>query len=229
MTSDIRVLVADDQPLIRNGISAVLTAHPDIIVVGQAADAAEAVKFAAARTPDVVVLEMRMPGVDGAALVREIIAGGTTYSPPRFIRVLAVAAHHTVEAVAGALHAGASGFLLKNSAAETLAAAVRAVAGAGTWLDPVIVGDLLRDLQSLPVTGQRTHTLVSGLTTRERDVLTLLAHGLDTRGIARRLMLSEATIRTHVGHILDKLGCHSRTHAVVMAYRSGLVRLTPVA
>ena len=229
MVSNIRVVVADDQPLIRRGISSVLAANPDIAVVGQAATADEAVKLAAVHRPDVVVLEVRMPGADGLGLIRAVVAGGRQFSPPRAVRVLAVTERHTVDLVAQALRAGASGFLLKETAADALAGAVRAVADAGTWLDPAVTGDLLRDLLSLPVTGQSTCALVSDLTAREREVLALLAHGLDNHGIAGRLVVSDATIRTHVGHILEKLGCHSRTGAVAMAYRSGLVRLTPVS
>lgn len=228
MNAEIRVVVADDQPLIRSGMGCVLDAQPDIAVVGQAADGGEAVKLAATHRPDVLVLPAHLRWADGGDLIGEIVGGGLGSSPPHAVRVLAVAERPTVDLVARALRSGATGFLRTETAARTLPGAVRAVAGGGIWLDPPVAGDLLRDLLSQPVTGQRTAGLVHALTAREREVLALLAHGLDNRGIAARLVLSEATVRTHVGHILDKLGCHSRSRAVAMAYRSGLVRLVPV-
>jgi DNA-binding NarL/FixJ family response regulator len=218
----VRVVVGDDQPSIRDGMSAVLAGQPDMAVVGRAAGAAETLALVRDEEPDVVVLEVCRPGIDGVGLIREITDGRPT-------RVLAVADRHSVGLVTAALRAGASGFLCKPNAGGALPAAVRAIAAAGTWLDPVVTGDLLHEMLSLPVSARRTGVLIDDLTLREREILVLLARGLDSDGIARRLVLSQATIRTHIGHILDKLGCHTRTHAVVMAYRTGLVRLNSAA
>jgi DNA-binding NarL/FixJ family response regulator len=222
---NIRVLVADDQPLIRAGLGALLAAQPGIEVVGTAGGGEEAVKAAATYLPDVVALELDMVDADGVEVIEKIVTDALGDTPERPLRVLAMAATHHGRQAYAALRAGAAGFLLKSRAPEVLVAAVRAVAVAGIWLDDSVAGDMLQDLSNRPAPGEIVSALSRRLTSREREVLVLLAHGLGNADIAAQLFLSEATVRTHVGRILMKLDCPNRTRAVVFAYRSGLVRL----
>jgi DNA-binding NarL/FixJ family response regulator len=222
-------VVAVDQPLIRGGISALLDAQPDITVVAQVGSGEDAVKAAASHLPEVVLLDMGMLDADPVDIIRQVVAAGIASCPQREVRVLAITGEHTVALLSDVLRAGASGLVLTDAGTRALIGAVRAAAATGIWLDPVAVGDLLRDLSSQPVSGQQTTALVRRLTQREREVLKLMAYGLDNAEIARRLFISGMTVRTHVGRVLHKLGCGTRTHAVVMAYRSGLVRVEPAA
>jgi len=221
----IRVVVADDQPLIRAGISSLLRAQSGIEVLAEASSAEETVKAAATYLPDVVVLALPMPGRDGTDLIGRIVDAGLRYSPHRLVRVLAMTTDHTVAFAQAVLRAGASGFLLKTRPSEVLVGAVRAVAVAGTWLDSAVAEDLLRELSSRPAMGESASALARRLTAREREVLVLMSNGLGNAEIAARLFLSEATVRTHIGRILMKLDCRRRTQAVVVAFRSGLVRV----
>ena len=222
---NIRVVVADNQPLLRAGISALLGAEPDIEVVADASTGEEVVKVAAALLPDVVVMELLMADGDGLDVIGKVVSAGCKFSPARPVRVLAMATEHRPRLAYSALRAGAAGFLLKSRSPEVLVGAVRAVAAAGAWLDTTVMDDMLTELSHRPTTGEAVHGLVGRLTAREREVLVLLADGLGNVEISARLFLSEATVRTHIGRILMKLQCRDRTQAVVVAYRSGLVRV----
>jgi DNA-binding NarL/FixJ family response regulator len=222
---NIRVLVADDHPLVRAGISALLAAQPGIVVAAEVVAGEDIVKAAAVHLPDVVVMAVRMPDRDGLDVIGKVVAEGGRYAPERPVRVLAMTDECRPRDAYAVLRAGATGMLLKARPPEALVGAVRAVALAGTWLDPAMVRDMLVELASQPITGETAWAVVRRLTAREREVLVLLAHGLGNTEIASRLFLSEATVRTHVGRILMKLDCRDRTKAVVVAYRSGLVRI----
>lgn len=221
---NIRVLVSDDQPLVRAGIGALLAAQPGLEVVGTVGGGEDAVKAAATHLPDVVVLELAMPDDDGVEVIGKIVTDALEETPERPVRVLAMTSEHQPRQAYAALRAGAAGFMLKNRPPEVLIGAVRSVAIAGIWLDTAVAGDMLQELSSRPAAGDTASALSRRLTEREREVLVLLAHGLGNTDIATRLFLSEATVRTHVGRILMKLDCPNRTRAVVIAYRSGLVR-----
>lgn len=222
---NIRVLVADEHPLIRAGLHALLTAQPGIEVVAEVADGADLVKTAAVHLPDVVVVEPDMPGIDGLGAIAQMVADGVRYTPGRPVRVLAVTDEWHPRRACAVLRAGAAGLLVKTRPPDVVVGAVRAVALTGTWLDPAVVGDLLTELASQPVTGEAASVGIQRLTGREREILVLLALGLGSTDIAARLFISQATFRTHVGRILMKLDCRDRTMAVVVAYRSGLVRV----
>jgi DNA-binding NarL/FixJ family response regulator len=218
----IRVLVADQHPLVRAGLSARLGVEPDIAVVAEVADGEDVVKAAAADLPDVVLMELGMPDCDSLDVIHQVVADGDRYAPERPVRVLAMTEQWHPRQAYSALQAGATGLLLKTRPPEVLVGAVRAVALAGVWLDPAMARDMLVELASQPVVGATRSAVVRRLTARERE---LLANGLGNIDIAARLFLSEATVRTHVGRILMKLDCRDRTKAVVVAYRSGLVRI----
>jgi len=222
---NIRVVVADDQPLLRAGIAALLAAQRGIDVVDKVCGE-EAVKSAATHLPDVMLLDLPADGADGAEVIGQIVADGLRYCTERPVRVLAITDAYTPRGAWAALRAGAAGFLLKSRPPEVLLGAIRSVAEAGIWLDAVVLRDMLLELSSPPAGVASSSALVRHLTAREREVLALLAYGLGNSEIAERLFLSEATVRTHVGRILMKLHCRSRTQAVVLAYRSGLVRVT---
>ncbi|GGK00264.1 DNA-binding response regulator [Pilimelia anulata] len=211
----IRVVLADDQPLVRAGIAMVLDATPGIEVVGEAADGAAAVALTRSRAPDVVVLDVVMPILDGVAATRAITeAGGPA-------RVLVLTTFHSDERVREALRAGAAGFLLKDAAPTDLAAAIRAVADGHAWLDPPVARGVIAEIAAAPAAPPAG--VPTGLTEREREVLVLMAAGLSNAEIAARLTLGAATVKTHVSRVLMKLGARDRTQAVVFAYRSGLV------
>jgi DNA-binding NarL/FixJ family response regulator len=209
----IRVLVADDQPLVRSGIAMLLSAEPDIAVVAECSDGATAIEASRRLEPDVVVMDVRMPGLDGVAAAAKL-AGQA--------RVLMLTAYLVDDAVYGALRAGAAGFLLKDAVPVELVMAVRALAAGGAWLDPAVAQRLLADFAARP---QRPATPESmgKLTERERQVLIHAAQGLSNEEIAAALVIGEATVKTHLGRVLMKLGVRDRTQAVVAAYRSGLI------
>jgi len=222
----IRIVVADDQPLTRAGIAALLAAHPGLDVVAAVGTGPEAVKAAAAHLPDVLLLDLPAAGGDGLEMIEEIVTQGVRYCAERPVRVLAMSADYDPRRAWEAMRAGAAGFLPKSQPPEVLLGAVRAVAETGAWLDRTVLRDMLVELAWRPAGGQSPAGLVGRLTTREREVLVLLAYGLGNAEIAARLFLSGATVRTHIGRILMKLECRDRTQAVVVAYRSGLVRVT---
>ncbi|MEU9588484.1 response regulator transcription factor [Streptomyces sp. NPDC048193] len=215
----IRVLIADDQQMVRQGFTVLLNTQPDIEVVGQAVDGLDAVAKVAGLAPDVVLMDIRMPELGGIEATRRI-----TGATPQ-IRVLVLTTFDLDEYVYEALRAGASGFLLKDASADQLAEAVRVVAAGDALLAPGITRRLLNEFSRLRE-GPRAplKERVGGLTERETEVLTLIAQGLSNAEIATRLVVAEQTVKTHVGRILVKLGLRDRTQAAVFAYESGLVR-----
>ncbi|MGI5138303.1 MULTISPECIES: response regulator [unclassified Streptomyces] len=220
MTSGtIRVLIADDQMMVRQGFTVLLNARPGIEVVGQAVDGKNAIAKVAELTPDVVLMDIRMPELGGIEATRRITAD--TPHP----RVLVLTTFDLDEYVYEALRAGASGFLLKDASADQLAEAVRVVAAGDALLAPGITRRLIAEfsrLDSAPRIPLKTR--VGDLTERETEVLSLIAQGLSNAEIAGRLVVAEQTVKTHVGRILVKLGLRDRTQAAVFAYESGLVR-----
>ena len=218
MSAPIGVVVADDQALVRGGLRMIIDAKPDLEVSGEAADGAEAVALVEARRPDVVLMDVRMPGVDGIEATRRIVAGG---SPAR---IIVLTTHDVDEYVFAALRAGASGFMLKDVRPPELVEAIRIVARGDALLAPSVTRRLLdRFADVLPGTGAPPPDL-SELTARETEVLRLVALALSNAEIAERLVLTEATVKTHVSSVLRKLGLRDRVQAVVCAYDAGLVR-----
>ena len=218
----ISVAVADDQPLVRAGIVMLLHAQPDLEVVGEAADGAEAVALAARLRPEVMIIDVRMPGLDGVEATRRITEE-TAATPDQLVKVLILTTFNDDEAVYAALRAGASGFLLKHAAPQDLISAVHSVAGGGSWLDPAVAGTVIKALADVPRAGADLPMAVQRLTPREREVLGQMALGLSNAEISRHFVLSEATVKTHVARILIKTGSRDRAAAVALAYRSGLV------
>ncbi len=212
-----RVLRADDQGLVRAGFRMILEAQDDLTVVGEAGDGREAVEIARRERPDVVLMDIRMPRMDGIAATREIVGD----SPAT--RVLVLTTFDLDEYVYAALEAGASGFLLKDVGRADLVAAVRVVAAGDALLAPAVTRRLLADfVRSRPAPAPpRT---AATLTAREQETLALLARGLSNAEIATRLVVSEHTVKTHVGNVLMKLGLRDRVHAVIHAYEHGIVR-----
>lgn len=213
----IRVLIADDEALVRRGFTMILDAEPDLEIVGEAADGHAAVELATNREADIVLMDIRMPGMDGIEATRRIVAADGP-------QVIVVTTFGLDEHVFQALRAGASGFLLKNTPPEQLAEAIRLVSRGDALLAPEVTRSLIEAFartpdSSTPAPAQLRNTL----TPREIEVLALLARGASNAEIAEELFISEATVKTHVSHILTKLGLRDRTQAVVLAYESGLV------
>jgi DNA-binding NarL/FixJ family response regulator len=211
----IRVLLVDDQPLVRAGIAMILATEPDVEVVGETGDGADALASVRALCPDVVLMDVRMPGLDGVAATRHIIAADAT------TKIIILTTYHVDDAVHAALRAGASGFLLKDAAPRELVDAVRAVAAGEAWLDPAVAKSLIREFADRPTSGPAAD--LADLTARERDVLVLVAHGLSNGEIANHLVLGEATVKTHLGRVLMKLGLRDRAQAIAAAFHSGLI------
>lgn len=218
----ITVLIADDQAMVRAGFAAVLDAHDGIRVVGQAADGAEAVLLAHELRPDVVVMDVRMPGMNG------IEATQALQTPPRSSdyvpRVLMLTTFDIDDYVYAALRAGASGFLLKDALPADVVNAVRVIAAGEALLAPSVTRRLIEDVARQAPAPQVDEHLLSTLTAREREVLVLIARGRSNQEIASDLFIAEQTVKTHVGKILAKLALRDRVHAVVFAYAVGLVR-----
>lgn len=217
----ITLLVADDQPLVRAGLVMLLSAQPDLEVVGEAADGVEAVTKARELRPDVVLMDLRMPNLDGVEATRQLTRDAS--HSDQLIRVLVLTTFNDDEAVYGALSAGASGYLLKHAAPHDLGIAVRRVAAGEAWIDPAVAGQVIKALSDLPKNGQPRSVLIERLTNREREVLALMAEGLSVTEISAKFVLSEATVKTHVARILIKTGSRDRAQAVALAYQSGLV------
>ncbi|MFC1415194.1 response regulator [Streptacidiphilus cavernicola] len=221
--SSIRVLLVDDQEMVRDGLGALLSSAPDIELVGEAGDGLLAVRLAAELRPDVVVMDIRMPGMDGLAATGRIV-GRTDPADPSAVapRVLILTTFDLDEYVYEALARGASGFLLKDAPARDLINAVRVVAAGEALLAPSVTRRLIDDVARRRRAGNLRPEAVSALTVRELDVLRQVARGLSNAEIAEELFLSEQTIKTHVGRILAKLEIRDRTQAVVFAYENGL-------
>ncbi|MEH0843581.1 response regulator transcription factor [Micromonospora sp. CPCC 205711] len=215
----VRILLADDQPLLRAGFRMVLGTHDDLDVVAEAGDGQETVELSRRLLPDVVLMDIRMPRLDGLAATRAIVDARLP------VRVLILTTFDLDEYVVGALRAGASGFLTKDVPAEDLVTAIRTVAAGEAVLAPRILKRLLtRFADALPDPAFTPPKVLGTLTEREREVLVQVARGLSNAEIAVALSISETTIKTHVGHVLTKLGLRDRVQAVVLAYETGLVR-----
>jgi DNA-binding NarL/FixJ family response regulator len=215
----IRVLIADDQAMVREGLVVLLNAQADIEVAAEAADGQEAVRKAAEARPDVVLMDVRMPVMNGLEATRLIVGGGA--SAPK---VLVLTTFDLDEHVYQALRAGASGFLLKDSSGQQLAEAVRVVAAGDALLAPSVTRRLIAEFSRLGAPPGPTRRRIEQLTERETEVLALVATGRSNAEIAAQLVVAEQTVKTHVGRILAKLGLRDRTQAVVFAYETGLVR-----
>lgn len=215
----IRVLIADDQGMVRTGFSVFLGAQRDMEVVGEAADGAEAVRKAAALKPDVILMDVRMPVLDGLAATRQILTGAADDAP----KVLILTTFDLDDYVYEALRAGASGFLLKDASAQQLAEAVRVVARGDALLAPGITRRLISEFARLGAPRAPRRANLAELTERETEVLQLVAHGLSNSEIADRLVVSEQTVKTHLGRILSKLRLRDRAQAIVYAYETGVV------
>ena len=213
----ISVLVADDQALVREGFRLILEVEPDIEVAGEAHDGATTVEEAKRLRPDVVLMDIRMPGVDGIAATRQLAQAGVP------ARVLMLTTFDRDDYLYEAMKAGASGFLLKDVRRDQLVHAIRTVAAGEALLAPALVRRLVEDFCRRPPPGGPAPALAE-LTERELEVLRLVARGLSNTEIAGALFLSEATVKTHLGHLMQKLGLRNRVQAVVLAYESGLVR-----
>ena len=218
----VRVLIADDQALVRAGFRMILEAQDEVAVVGEAADGREAVALARTERPDVVLMDVRMPHMDGIEATRTI----TAELPD--VRVLVLTTFDLDEYVYDALLAGASGFLLKDVGRDDLVCGVRVVASGDALLAPSVTRRLLADFTRSRAAGRQdvpaVDTSVATLTARERDTMDLLARGLSNAAIATELVVSEHTVKTHVGNVFMKLGLRDRVHAVIFAYEHGIVR-----
>ncbi|MFE4636735.1 response regulator [Streptomyces sp. NPDC056773] len=217
----IRVMIADDQMMVRQGFTVLLDAQPDIEVVGQAVDGAEAVAKVAELVPDVVLMDIRMPGMGGIEATSLITA-----APGSTVKVLVLTTFDLDEYVYEALRAGASGFLLKDASADQLAEAVRVIAAGEALLAPNITKRLITEFSRLGAPRAPSRARIDELTERETEVLSLVAQGMSNAEIAGHLILAEQTVKTHVGRILVKLGLRDRTQAAVFAYETGLIRPT---
>ncbi|MEU1393723.1 MULTISPECIES: response regulator transcription factor [unclassified Nonomuraea] len=214
----IRVLIADDQGMVRTGFTVFLSGQPDIEVVGEAADGREAVTRAVALSPDVVLMDVRMPVMNGLEATREVLAACPAS------KVLILTTFDLDDYVYEALRAGASGFLLKDASAAQLAEAVRVVAAGDALIAPAVTKRLIHEFARLggprPPSGRRPEEL----TERETEVLILVAQAMSNQEIAQKLFVAEQTVKTHVGRVLTKLGLRDRAQAIVFAYETGLVR-----
>jgi DNA-binding NarL/FixJ family response regulator len=214
----VRVLLVDDQPLLRTGFRMVLGTEPGLTVVGEAGDGEEAVELARRLLPDVVLMDIRMPRLDGVEATRRIVEAGLR------TRVLVLTTFDLDEYVVGALRAGASGFVTKDVPADELVDAIRVVAAGEAVVAPRVLRRLLDRYAGHLPDPAAAPPAVHGLTDREHEVLVLIARGRSNAEIARELYVSETTVKTHVGHVLTKLAVRDRVQAVVLAYESGLVR-----
>jgi DNA-binding NarL/FixJ family response regulator len=214
----VSVLIADDQGLVRAGFRKLLEAEQGLRVVAEAADGLEAVALARRLQPDVVLMDIRMPRLDGLEATRRLLEG------PTRTRVVMLTTFDLDEYVFDALTAGASGFLLKDAPPEQLIAAIQVVAGGDALLAPSITRRLIEEFVRRPPPRSGPPRRLGGLTARELEVLRLLARGLSNAEVAAELVLGEATVKTHVGNLLTKLGLRDRVQAVVLAYESGLVQ-----
>jgi DNA-binding NarL/FixJ family response regulator len=214
----IRVLIADDQDLVRHGLRLIIASEPDLEVVAEAGNGVQALTAVAACAPDVVLMDIQMPQLDGVQATRRLVDSG---SPAKVLMLTTFGGEPYIYA---ALRAGASGFLLKTAPAERLVTAGRTVAGGDALLDPSVTRRLVERYVSQPPPSESRPALLMPLTDRETEVLTQIARGLANAEIASTLHLSEATVKTYIGRILAKLGLRDRAQMVIAAYESGLVR-----
>jgi DNA-binding NarL/FixJ family response regulator len=214
----LRVVVADDQSMVRAGFRSLLNEEPDLEVVGEAADGEQAVAAVRRFRPDVALMDIRMPNVDGLEATRRIVGDGLA------TRILILTTFDLDEYVYEGLRAGASGFLLKDASPEQLIAAIHVVAEGEAVLAPTVTRRVVEAFARIPAADDALHGALESLTAREREVLRLLARGRSNAEVARELFVSEATAKTHVRHVLSKLDLRDRVQAVVFAYESGLVR-----
>ncbi|WP_369215054.1 response regulator transcription factor [Streptomyces flavofungini] len=213
----VRVLLVDDQPLVRTALRMVITDAPDIEVVGEAASGDEAVRRCAELRPDVVVMDIRMPGMDGIEATRRITSG------PSPAHVVVLTTFDDDDYVYGALRAGAAGFLVKDMALDDILTAIRVVASGDGLLAPSVTRRLIREFAERPTAGPPRAATVEGITDREREVLTLVGRGLSNTEIAEELCLSVATAKTYLTRLLAKLNARDRVQLVILAYETGLV------
>jgi DNA-binding NarL/FixJ family response regulator len=211
----IRVLVADDHPMLREGLVAVLNTQQDFEVVGEAADGSEVVRLAERLNPDVILLDLEMPGVDGVAALEKLRSAGSE------ARTIVFTAYDTDERILGALRAGARGYLLKGASRTEIFDAIRTVHAGGSLLQPVVTNKLL---QTMSREERREET--EPLTPREIEVLALLSQGLQNKEISARLFISERTVKFHVSSLMHKLGAENRTETVTIAAQRGLIQFT---
>ncbi|MEV0273784.1 response regulator transcription factor [Hamadaea sp. NPDC050747] len=216
MTEPLRVLLADDQTLLRGSLRVLIDAEPGMVATGEAATGEQAVRLARSQHPDVVLMDVRMPGTDGIEATRQICA-----DPGSTVRVLMLTMFDLDQYVFTALRAGASGFLLKDTPPADLLTAIRVVAAGDGLLAPGVTRRLIAEFARRPEPVPRAD--LPGVTDRERDVLELIARGLSNAEISDRLHVGAATVKTHVGHLLTKLGARDRAQLVIAAYESGLV------
>ncbi|WP_225100110.1 response regulator transcription factor [Streptomyces sp. CoH27] len=214
----IRVVLADDQPLVRSGLRVLMADHPDLQVVGEAATGDEAVQLVEDVDPDIVVMDIRMPGADGIEATRRITAG------PAAARVLILTTFDEDDHVYGALRAGASGFVVKDMALDDILAAIRVVAAGDALIAPGVTRRLIADFAGRPTAAaQRPVRALDGITEREREVLTLIGRGRSNTEIAEDLFITVATAKSHVSRLITKLGARDRVQLVITAYEAGLV------
>jgi len=216
--SPVRIIVADDHEVVRSGFASQLGTQPDLTVVGTAADGVQAVRIGRELQPDVILMDIRMPGMDGIEATRQLTRDG-----PGGPRILVLTTFDLDEYVYDALRAGASGFLLKDVTAERLVDAVRVIAAGDALLAPGVTRRLISEFAHRPTAEPRRVLALEELTPRETQVLQLVAEGLSNHEIAARLVVTAETVKTHVSRILNKLGLRDRTQAVVTAYETGLV------
>jgi DNA-binding NarL/FixJ family response regulator len=221
----ISVLIADDQAMIRAGFAALLAAHEGIRVAGQAANGQEALTLAARLDPDVILMDVRMPELDGIEATKRILAPG--YPAAHVPRILMLTTFDIDDYVYDALQAGASGFLLKDALPEELVHAVRVVAAGDALLSPSVTRRMIARFAAQKPRAARSASVLSGLTEREREVLVLIGQGRSNTEIAGDLFIAEQTVKTHVGKVLSKIGARDRVQAVIFAYDAGLVEPAP--
>jgi DNA-binding NarL/FixJ family response regulator len=220
----IRVVVVDDQSLVRAGIVMLVNAEDDITVVAEAAEGTEALRQIRTHRPDVVLMDVRMPGTDGVAATRAVVEEGLTAQNGQPIGVIILTTYHIDENVYAALRAGASGFLLKDAAPAEIVNAIRAVVAGEAWLDPAVARRLIDEFAARPEPHTPTPAEMAQLTPREREVLSLMARGLSNSDVALELFISEATVKTHLARVMMKLGVREKAQAVAAAYQTGLVQ-----
>jgi DNA-binding NarL/FixJ family response regulator len=222
----IRVVVVDDQLMVRLGITMLVNAEEDITVVAEAADGQEALIQIRAQRPDVVLMDVRMPGIDGVAATRAVIEEELTAQNGQPVRIVILTTYHFDEAVHAALHAGAKGFLLKDAAPAEIVAAIRAVVAGDAWLGAAVTRRLIDEFAARPEPHTSTSEIAQ-LIPREREMLSLVARGLSNADVATQLVISEATVRAHLSHVIAKLGVQEKSQAVAAAYQARLVQLPP--